>query len=101
VPEGFTLLTARAQSGDVAEEGTGLQTVFYVNARGQAGAEIDENAVKRIARGKTIADAQATLLQTFSLVRNPQITVGPDWLTQYLNRLPFITLRIDAKVERE
>jgi hypothetical protein len=101
VPEGFQLLTVESARGDVAEEGTGNDTLFYVNARGTAGAEISESAVKRLVRGKSPAEAQAALLQGFALRRNPQITTGPDWLMQYLNRLPWVTLRINTTVERE
>jgi hypothetical protein len=85
----------------VAEEGTGNDTLFYVNAKGTAGAEINEGAVKLLVRGKSPSEAQAALLQKFALRRNPQITAGPDWLMQYFNRLPLVTLRINTKVERE
>jgi hypothetical protein len=101
VPEGFELLAAEAVRGEVAEEGTGNEVLLFVEARGLAGAAIDENAVRRLVRGKTPADAQAALLQNFALKRNPRIEAGPDWLMQYVNRLPWVTLRINARVERE
>jgi len=101
VPEGFELLAAEALRGEVAEEGTGNEVLLFVEARGLAGAAIDENAVRQLVRGKTPADAQATLLQNFALKRNPRIEAGPDWLMQYINRLPWVTLRINARVERE
>lgn len=100
-PEGFELLFAEAWRGEVAEEGTGTETLLFVEARGLAGAAIDENAVRRLVRGKTPADAQAALLQNFALKRNPRIETGPDWLMQYVNRLPLVTLRIETRVERE
>ncbi|HEY3288522.1 MAG TPA: hypothetical protein VGK87_00205 [Anaerolineae bacterium] len=101
VPAGYSLLDVTTERGDVAEEGTGLRTEFYVTAHGRAGAKIDENEVKKLVRGRTIADAQAVLLQNLSLKGNPQITVEPDWLLRYSHRMPFITLRIDTSVKRE
>ncbi len=101
VPEGFSLLSVSIERGDVAEEGTGTNTVFFMVARGVAGAEIDENQVKREVRGKTVGEAQSALLEKFALRSNPIIEVGPDWLTRYINRLPFVTLRISVTVKRE
>lgn len=101
VPEGFSLLSVSIERGDVAEEGTGTNTVFFMVARGVAGAEIDENLVKREVRGKTPGEAQSILLQKFALRSNPIIEVGPDWLTRYVNRLPLVTLRIATTVKRE
>jgi hypothetical protein len=101
VPQGFELLSVQSASGEVAEEGTGNDTVFYVNARGTAGANIDERAVKQLVRGKTPAEAQSALLQNYALVRNPQIITGPDWLMQSVNRLPLVIQRIDTEVKRE
>ncbi|GIV83628.1 MAG: hypothetical protein KatS3mg052_0635 [Candidatus Roseilinea sp.] len=76
-PEDFELLSAEAWRGEVAEEGTGNETLLFVEARGLAGAAIDENAVRRLVRGKTPADAQAALLQNFVLQRNPRIEGRP------------------------
>ena len=101
VPEGFSLLNVSTERGDVAEEGTGPNTEYYIAADGIAGAEIDENAVKKAVRGKTPGEAQSTLLQMLSLRGNPQITISPGWYAQLFNRLPFITLRIETAVRRE
>jgi hypothetical protein len=101
VPEGFNLLEVTTERGDVAEEGTGLRTVFYVVAHGMAGARIDENEVKKLVRGRTIADAQSTLLEALALKGNPVIDVQPEWLLKYTHRLPFVTLRIQTQVKRE
>ena len=70
-------------------------------AHGVAGAKIDENNVKWLIHGKTIAEAQSVLLQKLSLKGNPIISVEPTWLFNYTNRLPFITLRIQTQVKRE
>ena len=101
VPSGFSLLEASTERGDVAEEGTGNRIEFFMVAHGVAGAEIDENEVKRLVRGKSISEAQSALLQALSLKGNPTISVEPDWLFQYTDRLPFITLRIQTQVKRE
>lgn len=101
VPQGFSLLSVAVERGDVAEEGTGTNTVFFMVARGVAGAEIDENQVKELVRGKTAGEAQSILLEKFALRSNPIIEVGPAWLTRYINRLPFATLRIATTVKRE
>ena len=101
IPKGYSLLDVTTERGDVSEEGTGLRTEFFVTAHARAGAKIDENEVKKAIRGKTVADAQSTLLQLYSLKGNPSILVGPDWLLRYVNRLPFVTLRIETTVKRE
>jgi len=101
VPQGFDLLAAEARRGEVAEEGTGREVVLFVEARGLVGAAIDENAVRQLVRGKTLTEAQAALLQSFSLKRNPRIEAGPDWLMALINRLPVLTIRIHTQVERE
>lgn len=101
VPEGFSLLSVSIERGDVAEEGTGRNFVFFMVARGVAGAEIDTNEVRRAVRGKTVGEAQSALLEKFALRSNPIIEVGPDWLTRFINRLPFVTLRITTTIKRE
>lgn len=100
-PAGYSLLDVTTERGDVAEEGTGLRTEFFVTAHARAGAKIDENEVKKLVRGRTIADAQSVLLQRLSLKGNPSITVEPDWLLRYTHRMPFVTLRIETLVKRE
>ena len=101
VPKGFSLLDVTTQRGDVAEEGTGVRTEFFITAHARAGAAIDTNVVKKLVRGRSIADAQSILLQNFSLKGNPVIDVQPDWLLHYTNRMPFVTLRIQAQVNRQ
>ena len=101
VPEGFSLLAAVADRGEVVEEGTGARTVYYINARGMAGAQIDRNLVRRLVRGKNIAEAQRILQSNFSLSQAPQITVQPVWIARLLNRVPFVSVRIEPEVTRE
>ena len=101
VPEGFSLLSARAERGEVAEEGTGIRYEYYVVAKGLAGAEIDESRVRRLVRGQPIRDAQTMLLNTFELKQNPVITVQPAWMGSLFNRMPFVPMRIETQVKRE
>jgi Baseplate J-like protein len=100
-PAGFSLLSARAIRGDAAEEDAGVAVRYFLVARGIAGAEIDENAVKRLIAGKTRAEAQTLLLQEFALNSTPRITLEPAWWVEYVDRLPWITLRIKTDVKRE
>ena len=101
VPDGFSLLSAHAERGEVAEEGTGTRYEYYVVAKGLAGAEIDETRVRRIVRGQPIRDAQTALLNTFELKQNPVINVEPAWLGNLFKRMPFVTMRIETQVKRE
>jgi hypothetical protein len=100
VPEGFSLLSARAERGEVVEEGTGTRYEYFIVARGEAGAEIDENLVRRLLRGKRINEAQVTLLNNFDLNQNPTIRVEPAWLAGLLDRMPFVPMRIETEVLR-
>ena len=101
VPEGFSLLAASAERGEVVEEGTGIRTVYYINARGMAGAQIDKTLERRLVRGKSVPEAQRILQGNFSLSQAPQISIQPAWVARILNRLPFVSLRIEPEVIRE
>lgn len=101
VPTGFALLAINAIEAVVAEEGSGVLQQLFVDAHGLAGANIDTREVRRLVSGRTPAEAQALLLRSFSLTRNPQIEVHPAWLAQLTNRLPWIAARVEARVVRE
>lgn len=100
-PSGFDLLSARAERGDVAEEGTGTRVEYFMIARGIAGAAIDENAVRKLIRGQTVDDARRLLQANYRLTGAPAIEIGPDWLPAALRRLPLVPMRIDISVRRE
>jgi hypothetical protein len=100
-PDGFSLLNAQAIRGDAAEEGSGRSVIYFMSARGRAGAEIDEDTVRRIVAGKTRGEAQSALLNAFSLSSTPRLTLEPEWWVRYIGRMPWITLRIDTTVRRE
>ena len=100
-PQGFSLLSARVIQGDAAEEGGSRSVTYFMSARGLAGAEIDENAVKKLIAGKTRAEAQSLLLQEFAINSTPRLTLQPSWWVQYVGRMPWITLRMNTTVRRE
>ena len=100
-PKGFSLLSARALRGDAAEEDSGVGVKYFLVARGIAGAEINEGTVRRIIAGKTRSEAQTALLQEFDLSSTPRISLQPDWWVRWIDRVPWITLRIDTEVKRE
>lgn len=101
VPKDFSLLSARAERGDASEEGTGNRVEYFVVARGVAGAEIDQSAVRKLIAGKTRAEAQTILLQEFKINASPRISLEPAWWVNYFDRIPWITLRIQTEVKRE
>jgi hypothetical protein len=100
-PRGFELLSARAERGDVAEEGTGTRVEYYMVARGIAGAAIDESALKKLIRGQTPDEARRALQGAYRLNAPPTIEITPEWLPAILTRLPLAPMRIDVTVKRE
>nr|MBP7602251.1 hypothetical protein [Thermoflexales bacterium] len=92
---------ARAERGDVAEEGTGTRVEYYMVARGIAGAAIDENALKKLIRGQTPDEARRTLQSAYRLNGAPTIEISPEWLPAALTRLPLAPMQIDVTVKRE
>lgn len=102
-PRGFDLLDVRVQPGDAAEEGVGFgaQPMYFMTARGTAGTRIEAADVRRLVRGKPVAEAQRTLTQAYSLNAPPKIEVSPEALARLLNRVPFVPARISVSVERE
>ena len=100
-PRGFELLSARAERGDVAEEGTGTRVEYYMVARGIAGAAIDENALKKLIRGQTPDEARRALQGAYRLNGAPSIEISPEWLPAPLTRLPLVPMRIDVTIRRE
>lgn len=102
-PRGFDLLEVRVQPGDAAEEGVGFgaQPVYFMTARGTAGTRVDAADVRRLVRGRTVAEAQRTLTQAYSLSAPPRIEVSPEPLARLLGRVPLVPARITVSVERE
>jgi len=98
LPQGYMLVDARFELGEMAEEdiGPGWFT-FFVTAHGYAAATLDTDAAVAITRGQRIADARERLLAEFPLAEDPQIAVWP----QRLERLPLLPLRIRVEVAQQ
>ena len=101
VPRGFSLVEIEMDRGDEVEEDAGVRTQVFVTVRGKVGAEIDLGQVRNLVRGKTLPEAQTALQRNLPLQRPPQLSVGPAWLTNIINRLPFVPMRIQVDVKRE
>ena len=95
LPPGYTLVNARFELGEVAEEdiGPGRFTLF-VTARGYAAVALDVDAAIALVRGQRIADARERLLAELPLAEEPQVTIWPEWL----GRMPVLPLRINVQV---
>ncbi|MBX7212534.1 MAG: baseplate J/gp47 family protein [Thermoflexales bacterium] len=100
-PAGFDLLSATAERGDIAEEGTGTGVQYFLVARGIAGAEIDEFAVRKLIRGKTADEARRLLQTQYRLNSAPAIEIGPSWLPAAFFRVPWVASRIEINVVRK
>ena len=61
----------------------------------------DKTLVRQLVRGKSVPEAQRILQGNFSLSQAPQISIQPAWAARILNRLPFVSLRIEPEVTRE
>jgi hypothetical protein len=95
LPSGYTLVDARFELGEVAEEdvGPGMFT-FFVTARGYAAAVLDANAAVDLIRGQPVADSRERLSAEFPLAEPPQVTVWPE----EVGRMPWLPLRIRVEV---
>ncbi len=95
LPEGYTLIDARFEYGEAAEEDVGPgRFTFYVTAHGHAAAEINTAAAVEAIQGESIEDATATLAATLPLAQLPQITVTPDWFPF----VPWLPIRTSVEV---
>jgi hypothetical protein len=95
VPPGYRLdpLSLQFVAGrvtDVQDRGVS----FEMRAAGTAVAEIDGRQIARDVRGLPVEEALQQLRQGFSLSREPEITVEPDWL----GHLPWFPFRITVDV---
>ena len=98
LPEGYSLVTAWFEVGEVAEEniGPGKITIF-VTAYGNAAAMLSEDAAVDLIKGQLVADARARLISELPLSADPQITVWPETL----ERVPLLPMRINIRVVPE
>jgi len=93
LPAGYTLIDARYEFGEAAEEdiGPGVFT-FFVTAHGYAAARIDRDAVLEMVRGIPVTEAYKRLESSLSLAAPPEIIVSPKWFPY----VPFLPIRIQV-----
>ena len=98
LPPGYTLVDARFDVGEVAEEdiGPGKFTLF-VTAHAYAAAMLDTDTAIELIGGQRVAEAHARLMERFPLAKEPQIKVWPE----RLDRLPLLPMRITVEVVPE
>jgi hypothetical protein len=71
---------------------------FRVFANGRAVPVIDTHQVADQIAWLPIGEAQAQLSQAYELAAVPGIELKPDWLVEWLGRLPFMPLRINVVI---
>jgi len=99
VPPGFELDLEGLSFG--AGEVLDLQdqvVTFKIFAKGQAVPIIDKNEVAKEIAWMSIGEAQSLLSQQYPLSTVPGIELEPDWLVDWLGRLPFSSIRINVIV---
>ncbi len=80
--------------GILAADPTSIK--FEMNAKGKAAEAIDRFAIANSVRGMTTKEATAWLQQHYSLRREPDFDIKPDWIGS--GRLPFFNFRINVDV---
>lgn len=101
IPPGYKLLSASFELGEEAEEDIGPGSfAFFVTASGYADATLDAGEAVSLVRGQRVADARERLLAEFPLIKEPHITLWPEWPEglKWLERMPLIPLRINVQV---
>lgn len=71
---------------------------FKIFARGHAIPEIDSHQVAEEIAWLPIGEAQNLLGQHYQLATVPGVDMQPDWLVNWLGRLPFSTIRINVVI---
>lgn len=95
LPAGYTLIDARFEYGEAAEEDVGPgRFTIYIAAQGYAAAEIDASTVLDKLRGERITTALDTLETSLSLARPPQVTVTPEWFPF----IPWLPIRTTVEI---
>jgi hypothetical protein len=95
LPEGYQLVDAWFDLGEVAEEEIGPgQFTFFVTAHGYAAAALDAGKAVALVRGRPIPEAQERLAEEFPLAQDARVRTWPE----SFNRLPLLPLRISVEV---
>jgi hypothetical protein len=99
VPPGYELDIEGLQfgAGEILSIDEGIVT-FRIFASGQALPVIDDRQVAEAVAWLPLGDAQSRLSQQYDLATVPGIELGPEWLAEYLGRLPFSPLRITVNI---
>lgn len=99
VPPGYKLDIEGLQfgAGEVLGTENGI-TTFKIFASGKAVPVIDNRRVADSIAWLPVGDAQNRLSEQYDLATVPGIEVKPDWLAEYLGRLPFSPLRIQVNI---
>ena len=71
---------------------------FRVFADGKVTPVIDPHAVADEIAWLPVGEAQARLNQRYELAAVPGVELKPDWVVEYLGRLPFVPLRINVVI---
>lgn len=101
LPPGYSLVNARFELGEVAEEDIGPgQFTFFVTAYGYAAVGLDTDTAVDLIRGQPVDYARERLMSEFPLAEEPQIVLWPEWpeRLKWLERLPFLPLRITMHI---
>jgi len=95
VPQGYMLVDASFELGEVAEEdiGIGAYTIF-VTAHGYASQQIDLKEAVDLMRGKKIPEVRKQLSDNLPLATEAQINVWP----KCVRRMPLIQMRIHVSI---
>ncbi len=95
LPDGYRLVDAQFELGEVAEEDVGPgQFTFFVTGRGYAAASLNTEQIVDLIRGRRVPRARQALEETLPLDEAPRFTVWPEWV----GRLPLLPLRINVDV---
>ena len=99
VPPGYKLDVQglRFAAGEVLDVRDRTVT-FRVLANGKALPQIDPHQVAQQVAWLPIGEAQARLQQRYKLATVPGVELKPDWLVEWLGRLPFVPLRITVVI---
>lgn len=99
VPLGFELDLEGLQfgAGEVLDI-EGQTATFKIFASGQAVPNINDREIARDVVGLSIGEAQSLLEQQYPLATVPGVDLQPDWLVNWLGRLPFSSLRIEVVI---
>ena len=82
-------------AGEILDFQDGVVT-FRVFASGKAVPVIDNHAIANDIAWLSIGEAQALLSQQYKLASVPAVELNPDWLAEWVGRLPFSPLRINV-----